>query len=236
MDPRKNILSKNDFIVMMNKVSIESDEFLLVVSIANESELLDVLIQYLKKNKLSKDNGYVNLWIGLTSSLMVNSLRFQKNMNYEKKITSLQILSIDSFRKSYKLLPMSGLCCSELGRYLFFRNNNMSEGILLLEKGVKIAPGNSRCHKLLADVYSNSVTKYGNITNAINEYKIAIKISPDYSSAYSGLAFSYLYAKKYEECLGAIKMYKKLINYSKVNDVERDILFDTEKKILNKEL
>ena len=80
------------------------------------------------------------------------------------------------------------------------------------------------------------VTKYGNITKAINEYKIAIKISPDYSSAYSGLAFSYLYAKKYEECLESIKIYKKLINYSKVNDVERDILFDMEKKILNKEL
>ena len=87
------------------------------------------------------------------------------------------------------------------------RNNDWKNQDALWLATAKTSPSSPQNHNNLGDLYG----RHGNPQKAIEEFKMAIKLKPDYADAYHNLANTYSQTGNIEE---AIKNYKQAINFN----------------------
>ena len=114
----------------------------------------------------------------------------------------------DNFKKAVALVDKvsEGERLFILARQAWVNDNTVKQKELL-EKLVKAYPKDERARYNLGSFYQGQ-REY---PTAIEEFKKAIKLNPDYAPVYNDLGYSYLYLGKYSEAEKALKKYTELI-------------------------
>jgi adenylate cyclase len=105
--------------------------------------------------------------------------------NYEKAIAEAE--------RAIALNPNSASAYNFYGRALIY-SGRPEEAIDYIKKGIRMDPLN-RCNDQLGKAYRDA----GHYEKALIEFKKCIKDKPNYLFHYSGLAFTYAFAGRYEE-------------------------------------
>ncbi|MBI5676376.1 MAG: tetratricopeptide repeat protein [Nitrospirae bacterium] len=103
-----------------------------------------------------------------------------------------------SLPTSYFLLLSTVVILFSIATYQ--RNIVWKDEVSLWEDVVRESPGKARPHNNLGNAYLK-----GRIDEAINEYKTALRLNPDYAEAYSNLGSAYFIQSRIDEAINAYR-------------------------------
>jgi tetratricopeptide (TPR) repeat protein len=214
-DPRLEKITKQELQRIAQKMPLGSSGHTKLLSRASRWNLADVAYQqYTLIWKKHPESASANLLRGLSArnymDSLSGSLRQKNTASALEQVASLHQVTRSCLSKAVRLDPNSFTANLAQGFFLWQYDNQMPEGLSLMQKAVKIAPNDPRGHATLGEVYSNRSGNAYNPQKSEEEFKTAIRLDRSYAYPLSGLVFLYVNAERYKDAQWAMKAYLKL--------------------------
>ena len=115
-----------------------------------------------------------------------------------------------SLAKSVELAPNNARAKMSYGYFLWQYDNQMTDGLTLMNQAIKQNPSLPTIHTLLAEVYLNPSTKSYNVNSAEKEARTALQLDPSYARSHLILVRLYINKKQPENAQKELRAYLDL--------------------------